>query len=168
MKRNKYAKKLDEAAYFLGLIRKLEDKNYSETKNELDEITYNLSAFLSAGRTVLQYLIKHTKDRAWLNTQLTDPIISFMREARNENIHRSPIAPAFEGDSLADGMMIVGTTAKQGPMIEFVKYHSSFINWEGPEGVAELCAVYLEMISQVTQEAILSHRLSDSVLDNPK
>ena len=51
--------KLNEAAYFLELMQKNID--------DLDKFKYNLSAFLSAGRSVTYYLQKEFKENSRFN-----------------------------------------------------------------------------------------------------
>jgi hypothetical protein len=86
--------KLGEANYFL--LRMVEE--YESVQNFL----YNLSAFLSAARSVLQYTFNevdpkenpNAKPRAkdWYEQSISgNPVLQFFRCKRNINIHREPV-----------------------------------------------------------------------------
>jgi hypothetical protein len=83
--------KLMEAEYFFSQMVE------SFNKDLLDSFTYNLSAFLSAARSIFQY----THDRAktvgrvndYNNLIATRPILRYFKEKRDVNIHVQPVKP---------------------------------------------------------------------------
>ncbi|APB70965.1 hypothetical protein PPYC1_11590 [Paenibacillus polymyxa] len=83
--------KLKEAEYFYSLMVD------SFEKELYDPFTYNMSAFLSAARSILQY----THDRAVKNNRGGDynkliaqkPILKYFKGKRNVNIHEEPVKP---------------------------------------------------------------------------
>ncbi len=81
-------KKLKEAKYFY----------YQMSKNIRDReiFTYNLSAFLTAARCVLQYSLKEAKSKIegqkWYVGYINnDNVLNFFKDKRDSNIHVSPI-----------------------------------------------------------------------------
>lgn len=84
--------KITEAEYFL--------KKIIEENANPQAFTYNLSAFLSAARCVLQYAMVDTKKikggQKWYNNWMsTNRYFSFFKDERDMNIHVKPVAPAI-------------------------------------------------------------------------
>jgi hypothetical protein len=80
--------KIKEAEYFYNQILK--------TEEDSEAFKYNLSAFLSAARSVLQFAreeaITKSKGQYWYDTCVSKkPIISFFKDKRDINIHREPV-----------------------------------------------------------------------------
>src|SRR5438552_9993699 len=87
------SEKLDEAEYFLQQMAKCQSDHLPHR--------YNLSAFLSAGRSVLQFAREEARSRpggqAWYDSQVTDnPIVRFFAERRNWSTHTEPVRPIGE------------------------------------------------------------------------
>jgi hypothetical protein len=85
--------KLDEAEYFLHQM----DSN----KEDHRAFKYNLSAFLSASRSVLQFACKESQNKAggqaWYDTSVASrPITEFFKSKRDMSIHEQPISPTKE------------------------------------------------------------------------
>jgi hypothetical protein len=83
-------KKIDEATYFYSQM--LQELNNRETFN------FNLSAFLSAARSVLQYGLKEAKTKKggqrWCETRIAGSrVLSFFKDKRDFNIHSEPLTP---------------------------------------------------------------------------
>src|ERR1051325_3352821 len=81
-------KKLQEARYFYT-------KMIDEQQNK-DKFLYNLSAFLSAARSVLQYAKEEVKNKPsgqnWYdNLMNSSRILKFFKDKRDLNIHEKPI-----------------------------------------------------------------------------
>ena len=82
--------KLKEAKYF-----------YDEMvahRNQRDEFIYNLSAFLSCARSVLQYAHKEAENKnngkQWYDQHISvKPVVRFFRDKRDVNIHQEPVEP---------------------------------------------------------------------------
>jgi len=80
--------KIKEAEYFYNQMLK--------TEEDSEAFKYNLSAFLSAARSVLQFAnneaITKSKGQYWYYTCVSKkPIISFFKDKRDINIHREPV-----------------------------------------------------------------------------
>jgi hypothetical protein len=86
------SEKLDEAEYFLGRMNR--------TKKDPRAFRCNLSAFLSAARSVLQLAYKEASGKggqAWYDSQVTgNSVLEFFRDRRNLNVHTIPVNPIKE------------------------------------------------------------------------
>lgn len=95
--------KLAEAGYF-----------HSHMINELDNsehFTYELSAFITPARSVLQYALEEAKSQAkgrqWYDEHIAkSAILSFFRDKRDFNIHTEPVKPAKDVTIFAPPMTI--------------------------------------------------------------
>jgi len=82
--------KLDEAKYFYQkMIKEFDDRQ---------GFTYNLSAFLSSARSVLQYANEEAKTKQggqrWYDQRVGQSnVLSFFKDKRDINIHDKPIHP---------------------------------------------------------------------------
>lgn len=81
-------KKLEEAKYFFTQMM-----DYQQNR---DIFIYNLSAFLSAARSVLQYAKEEAKSKpggqAWYdNLMKSSPELKFFKDKRDLNVHDKPI-----------------------------------------------------------------------------
>lgn len=82
--------KLAEARHFYTqMLKEVGDR---------EKFTYNLSAFLSSARSVLQYALEEAKTKKggqqWYDNHVTaSPVLSFFRDKRDFNIHIGPITP---------------------------------------------------------------------------
>ena len=82
--------KLAEARYFHSrMLAELNDR---------ERFTYNLSAFLSSARSVLQYALEEAKNKKggqqWHDKQkIRSSVLSFFQDKRNINIHIEPVKP---------------------------------------------------------------------------
>ncbi len=82
--------KLAEAEYFYS--RMLAEFN------DRQKFTYNLSAFLSSARSVLQYALEEAKNKKggqqWHDKQIIrSSVLSFFKDKRDINIHIEPVNP---------------------------------------------------------------------------
>jgi hypothetical protein len=83
-------KKLEEAKYFYS-------KMFDEQMNK-DGFIFNLSAFLSAARSVLQYALKEASTnlggQKWYDkVMVSSPVLTFFKDERDINIHTEPTLP---------------------------------------------------------------------------
>jgi hypothetical protein len=67
-----------------------------EAQKNKDDFTFNLSGFLSASRSVLQYALKEAENkkggRKWYNKcVMASPVLKFFKDKRDANIHIEPI-----------------------------------------------------------------------------
>jgi hypothetical protein len=82
--------KLDEANYFLLRLTETSKRDPTGTRHEL-------SAFLSAARSALQYAYEEAKARGylpWYETAVStaDPVVKFLTKTRNLNVHERPFS----------------------------------------------------------------------------
>lgn len=97
--------KLAEAEYFYGQMLSVQ-----ETRAPF---VYNLSAFLTAARSALQYALEDAKRKpggqTWYDAAVAaQPSIKFLREKRNVNIHAAPVETANTYEvKLSDDLRIV-------------------------------------------------------------
>ena len=88
-------KKLDEARYFYSqMLAEYEDRQ---------KFTFNLSAFLSSARSVLQYGLEEAKTvvggQQWYDTYIAaNSILAFFKSKRDINVHDEPIRPVKHVD----------------------------------------------------------------------
>ncbi len=76
--------------------------NYERLCTEIDDrkaFEYDLSAFLSSARSVLQYACKEAKTKQggqqWYERQVTgNAVLSFFKDKRDLNIHTEPVRPS--------------------------------------------------------------------------
>jgi hypothetical protein len=83
-------KKLDEAKYFYSKM--------SSEQEIRDAFTFNLSAFLSATRSILQYALEEAKNKQggqiWYDNLMKSSLeLRFFKDKRDLNIHEKPIHP---------------------------------------------------------------------------
>jgi len=85
--------KLEEARYFLRQLQATARHAHS-----LNPLTWQLSAFLSSARSVLQYALDEARTKpggkVWYDgTVASDPVIRFFKDKRDMNIHERPVVP---------------------------------------------------------------------------
>jgi len=156
--------KIDEARYFLGQLRAL--------VNERNAFNYNLSAFLAAARSALQYAHKEVQNdpngRAWYDGQISGkPVVRFFRDKRDISIHANPIKPSAKiSVSVTDRLVLsdsfsatihrkdgsTETVVSQPPPPtpptpdeneSTAEYEYVFQDWSGNEDVVTLCEQYM-------------------------
>jgi hypothetical protein len=86
--------KLDEARFFLRQMQAT-----AQNAHALHPLTWQLSAFLSSARSVLQYALDEAKTkpggRAWYDAAVAgNPVIRFFKDKRDINIHEQPVVPS--------------------------------------------------------------------------
>ena len=102
-------KKLAEAHYFYSqMLREINDR---------EKFSYNLSAFLTAARSVLQYALKEASTRnggkQWYHNHITaSSVLSFFRLKRNFNIHTAPVTALQHTDlTVQSSVIFTGATS---------------------------------------------------------
>jgi len=164
--------KIEEALYFLRRLHEL--------VNERDQFNYNLSAFLSAARSPLQYAHKEVSAKvggiAWYNSQVAaSPVVKFFKDKRDISIHASPVKPSatiavsvtdrlFISDSFSvtiyrkDGTIETTssepTPQPQAPVevASSVEYKYFFQDWSGTEDVLALCEIYVNAVQSIVSD----------------
>ncbi len=162
--------KLEEAKYFYDRML--------EVQMNREFFTYNLSAFLSASRSILQYAynkIKNDSDKKqWYNNWISkSPVLKFFREKRNINIHEMPITPSkyyevtlketiyvsdsviiSSGDKKISSQNNKSLPSKKDDHTPNVKIMYKFSDWSGDEDVLTLCRIYLQELEKFIDEGI--------------
>jgi len=168
--------KLEEARYFYAeMVKHQEDRKV---------FNHNLSAFLSAARSVMQYARKEvwTKKnggKKWYNDWMESSyVLKFFRDKRNVNIHDALIDPRehVKGHSTVVLHVSISShgkvTDKNGKVREEreikeepkprkapksstkSEFMYEFNDWEGSEDLITVCKVYIRKLEKVVQDGI--------------
>jgi len=166
--------KIQEAEYFLSRMCE---------NNERPFFIYNLSAFLTAARSVLQYALKESETKpngkSWYDSAVQSrPVVKFFKDKRDINIHAEPINPSAEINigindaiTLSDEVFIT-LTDKDGNVvaeervprsqptreIQFndpvVNYRFIFRDWSGSEDVVALSRKYIKELNEIISDGV--------------
>lgn len=165
---------IKEAEYFLSRMR--------HEKDRPEYFCYNLSAFLTAARSVLQYAQDEIKGKIggqyWYDSQVSArPVMGFFKDKRDLNVHVEPVnlrrdvtinvfdavhltvAPSVEIGN-QERSMVTPTESEQTSPQEIgtepptlgCKYF--FQDWRGSEDVIELCRQYLDKIKEFAKDGV--------------
>ena len=172
--------KIKEAEYFYNQILKAEEDG--------DVFKYNLSAFLAAARSVLQFALKEAKTKKggerWYNSAISKNIvISFFKDKRDINIHIEPVRIR------KDVSILIRETLKISESIRIIKkdtngniigesrskpespkikeeiapettYKFKFDDWPGTEDIFTLCQKYLVELKNIVSDGRIKRFLS--------
>lgn len=151
--------KIAEAEYFLVRMEENRDRH--------EYFYYNLSAFLSASRSVLQFALEEAKlkagGQAWYDQtmQANEVLLGFMRDQRDENIHKEcvglkrsvsitiPITGTVllpNGEKIHYGDKSVSMKKENGPF--------QFLNWSGAEDVIQICSQSISELKMVVDAGV--------------
>jgi hypothetical protein len=166
--------KLDEARHFLS--------NMAVSLDDPKVFRFELSAFLSAARSVLQYALEEAKMKAgghaWYNAQVSSkPEIRFFKDKRDTGIHVEPVIPTTNlniaitdfvriSDSVSikvvdnDGNVVHESSAASPPPPPpaipdppaSISYSYTFPDWTGTEDVLALSSKYLAALDAVVKD----------------
>jgi hypothetical protein len=96
--------KLGEARHFLARMN-------GESGN-LHAFTRELSAFMAAARSVLQYALEEAKlkhgGQRWYDALVADPLIQLFKDKRDISIHQMPVSPVRKMTTEAAGLLSIG------------------------------------------------------------
>lgn len=168
--------KIDEAKYFLTQLKTLVD--------DRPAFNFNLSAFLAAARSALQYAHKESKPKtggpAWYDNAVAgQSTVRFFRDKRDVSIHTNPVSPSATIDAsvtetlyLSDSFTATivrrdGTTEEVSsqnpsppphpapPRTEAaVTYQYFFKDWPGSEDVINLSATYITQLESIISDGV--------------
>ena len=164
--------KLSEATYFYSRMM-------IEIRNP-DTFLFNLSAFLSSARSVLQYTLKEAEykpnGKQWYEAQIfNDTVLGFFRDKRDINIHSEPVranqhvtveltGTVHISGSLqvfgSDGKVIYQSQENHRPepllLDEPIKvtHRYTFPDWSGNEDIPTICQMYLDKLRRVVQDGL--------------
>lgn len=150
--------KIEEAKYF-----------YKRMIQELDtykSFAYNLSAFLSAARSVLQYAreeaIQKNKGQAWYDKQINkSPILKYFKCKRDFNVHELPIKPTKGIKVKVRCITVKIPNKKSGNKVKIQsrgkvtsEHEYKFDDWRGTEDVLKLCELYIDELEKLVNDGI--------------
>lgn len=173
--------KLKEAKYFSQCME--------ASVNNQETFQYQLSAFLSAARCVLQYALEEAKNKTgganWYQTQVTNKdVLKFFKDKRDLNIHAKPIQPDMHisltehcNVNISESLRIEilkedGTVERvieheektpQSTLQESssdIKIHYMFEDWSGSEDVIALSRQYLGALESFVSDGVSSNYIS--------
>lgn len=167
--------KLAEAKYFY-------DRMLAEFDNR-ENLTYNLSAFLSAARSVLQYALKEVRAKTggqqWYDEHIAkSSVLSFFKDKRDINIHFESVKPVQHTKITATATVYVSASVhvvhrdKNGNVLyesppevtkpkprepeppPVVRTEYRFADWTGSEDLITLSQMYLDELHRVVEDGI--------------
>lgn len=164
--------KIQEAEYFYAQMSKAEEDS--------DAFKYNLSAFLAAARSVLQFALNEARTKSggqqWYDSFIKgNPVVSFFKDKRDINIHKEPLRVRKdvhivlrETISVSESIIIVKSdehghiigeskseTEPQNRKKEIpskVTYRYRFDDWTGNEDILTLCQRYLAGLKTIVAD----------------
>jgi hypothetical protein len=150
--------KVEEAEYFLRRI--------AAVTNDPKATRHETSAFLTAARSVLQYVLEEAKTKsggqAWYDRSIQrDPVVKFLKDHRDINVHLRPLPlrtnitvyPAAAEIRISNTTNVVeqydwrSVTELRPP-----SYDYKFKGWPGAEDVLPLATRYLDEIKQIVAD----------------
>jgi hypothetical protein len=164
--------KLDEARHFFaGMTASIENPS---------AFRFELSAFLSSARSVLQYALDEAKTRpggqAWFDAHARgNPVLKFFKDKRDVSIHSQPVIPAAtiniavsdvihfseavliqrfddEGNLVSEGAVGSQTPPPVVSPPPAVSRVYNFLDWTGQEDVLQLCRDYVTALEAVVND----------------
>lgn len=164
--------KLKEAGYFYSRM-------VSETDNR-DNLLFDLSAFLSAARSALQYAFKEAQTKSggqqWYDNHITSSkVLAFFKDKRDINVHMQPVQ-VNQHTSIQSTEVVRSSESthikkfdQTGRLIgEYssepsepppepeippkVTHRFTFPDWSGTEDVLQLCYLYLNELQRVVED----------------
>lgn len=144
--------KLIEARHFL-------DRMHSEHGNPA-AFTLELSAFMGAARSVLQYACREAKlkpgGQDWYDQKMANPLLCFFRGLRDNNVHEVPAKPLTKMTTEAAGLLNIGDEDDEilipYPHTRVVQQYE-FQNRPGEE-VIELSRRYVKALEAVVEDGV--------------
>jgi hypothetical protein len=140
--------KLQDAEYFLSqLLDPAQSRGF----------TPNLRALLTAARCVLVYAHKEVRSsgksggQEWYERWLTDPVIKFLHDVRNMDVHERPIG-TNQTIHLPSGALMMGSSGQPEHYRPAPTTTHCFRGWTGPENALTLCRTYLDRLAQFIDE----------------
>jgi len=144
--------KLTEARHFL-------DRMHAEHGNPT-AFALELSAFMGAARSVLQYAGREAKlkpgGQQWYDQAMANPLLCFFRDLRNNSIHEVPVKPLTKMKTEVAGFLNIGDDDDEilipYPHNTIVQQYE-FQDRPGEE-VTDLCQRYLKALECLVEDGI--------------
>ncbi len=141
--------KLKEALHFL-------DRMHAEHRDP-SAFAHELSAFLAAARSVLQYALKEATAKPggeqWYFQAMANPLFTFFKDLRDDSIHRVPVTPLTKMKLTRGSMLNIGDDDEEVPIPHehnTITYHYEFPGRPGEE-VTDLSRQYLNALEQLVE-----------------
>lgn len=172
--------KIKEAEYFYNQMLKAEE--------DINAFKYNLSAFLAAARSVLQFALKEAETKKggkqWYDSAISkNMVISFFKDKRDVNIHTEPVKVRKDINILIKETLRVSESIRiikrdaNGNIIEESQseseppkiqkeippeaiYKFKFNDWSGSEDIPTLCQKYLTELKNIVSNGQAKRFLS--------
>ena len=154
-----------------------------EEQEHRENFVYNLSAFLSSARSILQYALLEAETKPggkwWYDNRISSsPIIKFFKDKRDINIHEEPINPLVYFKKIIKGMLRLSgslsliaydkegniiqqyssdkpdPTQKESQSQEVREIKYNFKNWGGSDDVLTLCQSYIQELENVIKDGL--------------
>jgi hypothetical protein len=144
--------KLTEASHFL-------ERMHAERDHPAG-FTVELSAFMGAARSVLQYAWREAKlkpgGQQWYDQTMANPLLCFFRDMRNNSIHEVPVKPVTKMTTEVTGFLNIGDDDDE-IMIPYPHNRTvqryEFQDRPGEE-VIELSQRYLKALEAVVEDGV--------------
>lgn len=165
--------KICEACYFLSRLGPL--------SSHVKEFSFELSAFLSAARSVLQYAYKEAKTKpggkSWYNGNIQNvPVIWYFKDKRDLSIHVKPVVPNLnigvapimvqvsihasvnlkvtdpDGNVIEERNITSPIPKPETPPSPSVTVSYHFGDWSGFEDIEALCHQYFAAIEALVKD----------------
>jgi len=167
--------KIAEAEYFLQELIRSAPRNPAVTR-------FNLSAFLSAARSALQYALEEARQKqrgqSWYDAAVNvDPVVRFLKDRRDINIHERPVPMRTHTTiGVGPGALSLSSTSptvlieRGDQVIEWTppppqlpplpatmeppstSHTYQFKEWPGPDDVIAICTRYLAEVRRIVDE----------------
>lgn len=147
--------KIAEAEFFLNLLHR------ATVRDNMQEVKYYLSAFLSASRCVLQYALDEIKQNGpsqqiWYDKKVANDLFRLFKELRDNNIHKK--SASYSKDcTVCVGMTLLDretleTTCIAPTKNDFVKYYIR--EWPKNEDLTTIATNYLNELKGFVREGV--------------
>ncbi len=164
--------KLNEAMYFYSRM-------LSDTDNR-EHLLFDLSAFLSAARSVLQYALEEARSKSggqqWYDSRVSaSAVLTFFKDKRDINVHTEPIQvnqhaslQLTEVVRISEsihikkfdqtGKLIGEHSSEPGPQLPapdvptVLSHRFTFADWNGNEDVFQQCNLYLTELERIAAD----------------
>ncbi len=143
----------------LGEVRHFLDGMHAERGN-LSAFTRELSAFMAAARSVLQYALNEAQPKPgrqqWYDQAMANPLLAFFRDKRDISIHEKPVNPARKITTEAAGFLNIGDDDDEmmipyphSRIVEQYYFHDRPV-----EDVLDLAQHYLSALDSLVEDGV--------------
>ena len=153
--------KFAEAQFFYSKMGQ-----HSVRESDVTEFKYYLSAFISAARSILQYIYENSKKKGKLSEYDSlvsgDLLLKFFKDERDANIHTKPVYPVTQVEVGLPATVTIRSVVyadneknedfhSTGDKLRTIQF--MFDGWGGDESIMELSEQYLEKLDSIISQA---------------